>query len=219
MGGFAQYLPPLAHGLGMTALLVVISGAIGSAAGLILGLAATSPLPPLRWASNIYTNIIRGIPPLVILFFMYFALPLYFPLLTLSNELTAVIGLSIYAAAYIGEIVRGSIRAVPTGQSEAAEALGMGYLVRFRYVIVPQAMRVVLPPGIAFLISLVKASALASVIGYVELTKEGHIVSTLNNQPLNVFLVVAGFYFVISYPLALLGRWAERRLASAVRAT
>lgn len=213
MDGFAQYLPPLVQGLGMTALLVVISGAIGSAAGLILGLAATSPLPPVRWVSNIYTNVIRGIPPLVILFFMYFAIPIFFPLLTLSNQLTAIIGLSVYAAAYIGEIVRGSINAIPAGQGEAAQALGMNYYVRLRYVIVPQGMRLMVPPGIAFLISLVKASALASVIGYVELTKEGHIVSTLNNQPLNVFLVVAVFYFAISYPLALLGRWAERRLA------
>ena len=70
-----------------------------------------------------------------------------------------------------------------------------------------------MPSELGFLISLVKASALASVIGYDELTEEGHIVSTLNNQPLNVFLVVAVFYFVISYPLALLGRWYERRLA------
>lgn len=213
MGGFAQYLPPLAQGLGKTALLVVVSGAIGSVAGLILGLAATSPLPPARWVSNIYTNIIRGIPPLIILFFMYFALPLLFPLLTLSNRVTAIIGLSVYAAAYIGEIVRGSIRAIPTGQGEAAESLGMRYYLKFRYIILPQAMKIILPPGVTFLISLVKASALASVIGYVELTKEGHIVSTLNNQPLNVFLVVAVFYFAISYPLALLGRWSERRLA------
>lgn len=213
MDGFAQYLPPLAQGLGMTALLVVISGVIGCIVGLILGLAATSPLPPARWASNIYTNIIRGIPPLVILFFMYFALPILFPLLTLSQTLTAVIGLSVYAAAYMGEIVRGSIRAIPVGQGEASEALGMRYYHKFRYVIIPQAMKIILPPGIGFLISLVKASALASVIGYDELTEEGHIVSTLNNQPLNVFLVVAVFYFVISYPLALLGRWYERRLA------
>ncbi|MGH3440105.1 MAG: amino acid ABC transporter permease, partial [Sciscionella sp.] len=128
------------------------------------------------------------------------------------KEVTAVIGLSVYAAAYIGEIVRGSIRAVPRGQNEAAEALGMNYYVKVRYIVLPQAMRIVLPPGIGFLISLVKASALASVIGYIELTKEGHIISTLNEQPLNVFLVVAALYFIISYPLALLGRWCERRL-------
>jgi polar amino acid transport system permease protein len=211
--GLAQYMPALVHGLGMTALVVVISGAIGSVAGLVLGLAATSPLFPARWVSNIYTNVIRGIPPLVILFFMFYALPVLFPLLTFSPLVTAVIGLSVYAAAYIAEIVRGSINAVPDGQYEAAEALGMGYFLKFRYVVLPQAMKIVVPPGVGFLISLVKASALASVIGYFELTKEGHIVSTQNNEPLTIFLIVAGFYFVISYPMALLGRWYERRLA------
>jgi polar amino acid transport system permease protein len=206
-------MPALAHGLAMTALLVAISGAIGSVAGLILGLASTSPLFPARWVSNIYINVIRGIPPLIILFFMFFALPVLFPLATFSATITAIIGLSVYAAAYIAEIVRGSVNSVLPGQIEAAQALGMQYFVRMRYIVVPQAMKVAVPPGIGFLIALVKASALASVIGYIELTKEGHIVSTLNNQPLTVFLIVAGFYFVISYPFALLGRWSERRLA------
>ncbi|GAB3570257.1 amino acid ABC transporter permease [Spelaeicoccus albus] len=209
----AQYLPALLRGLGYTVIAVVISGIVGSLVGMVLGLAATSPLPPARWISNIYTSIIRGIPPLIILFFMFFALPILFPLLTFSPAFTAILGLSIYAAAYVGEIFRGSINAIPQGQSEAAEALGMGYFVKFRYVIVPQAMRIVLPSGMGFLISLVKASALASAIQYAELTKEANIISTINNQPLVVFLVAAALYFVISYPMALLGRWWERKLA------
>lgn len=208
-----QFLPGLISGLWLTVILVVISAAIGSVLGLLLGLAATSPLAVARWVSNIYTNVIRGIPPLIILFFMYFALPLLFPVLTLSDMVTGVIGLSIYASAYISEIMRGSILAVPHGQDEAAEVLAMGYYLKTRYVILPQAMKVALPSGIGFLISLVKASALASVIGVTELTSEGHIVSTINNQPLTVFLVVAALYFVISYPLALVGRHYERNLA------
>jgi polar amino acid transport system permease protein len=212
-GWIVQYLPPLLKGLGYTALAVAISGAIGSLVGMILGLAATSPVPPARWISNIYTNIIRGIPPLIILFFMFFALPILFPLFTFSPTFTAILGLTIYAAAYVGEIFRGSINAIPRGQYEAAEALGMGYFVKFRHIIVPQAMRIVLPSGMGFLISLVKASALASAIQYAELTKEANIISTINNQPLTLFLIAAALYFVISYPMALLGRWWERRLA------
>lgn len=212
-GNFAQYLPPLGRGAEHTLVLSVISGVLGTAAGLLLGVSRTAPLPPLRWISATYTNIIRGIPPLIILLFMYFALPILFPAVTFSRQVTAVIGLSVYAAAYIAEIVRGSIGAIPAGQSEASEALGMNYYVRFRYVILPQALKVMVPPGIGFLISLVKASALASVIGYTELTEAGHIISTQNQEPLNVFMVVAFFYFLISYPLALLGRWFERRLA------
>ncbi len=211
MNEFVQYVPSLLRGLWLTVVLVAISGAIGSVLGLLLGLGSTSALLPARWASNVYTNIIRGIPPLIILFFMYFALPVIFPLLTLSNVLTAIIGLSIYAAAYIAEIIRGSILAVPVGQQEAADALGMNYYIRIRYIILPQAIKIALPSAIGFLISLVKASALASVIGVIELTAEGHIVSTINNEPLTVFVAVAILYFVISYPLALLGRKYERK--------
>lgn len=213
MTGFFDFLPALLAGLWLTIVLVAVSAAIGSILGLLLGIAATSPLTPARWISNVYTSAIRGIPPLIILFFMYFALPLLFPALTLSNIATGIIGLSIYAAAYISEILRGSIRAVPVGQAEAADVLAMGYYLKTRYIILPQAMKIALPSGIGFLISLVKASSLASVIGVTELTSEGHIVSTINNQPLVVFLIVAGLYFVISYPLALVGRHYERSLA------
>lgn len=213
MTDILDFMPALLSGLVLTVVLVAISGVVGAIAGMILGVAATSPVAIARWISVVYTNVIRGIPPLIILFFMYFALPLLFPLLTLSNIATGIIGLSIYSAAYISEIVRGSILAIPRGQSEAAEVLAMGYFVKMRYIVLPQAMKIATPSGIGFLISLVKASALASVIGVTELTAEGHIVSTINNEPLTVFLVVAALYFVISYPLALLGRRFERKLA------
>ncbi|GAA3754519.1 amino acid ABC transporter permease [Microbacterium kribbense] len=213
MSDVLSFMPALLAGLVLTVVLVVASAIIGTIVGLVLGVAATSPLRVARWISNIYTNVIRGIPPLIILFFMYFALPLVLPALTLSAITTGIIGLSIYAAAYIAEIFRGSILAIPQGQSEAADVLAMGYFTKMRHVILPQALKIAMPSAIGFLISLVKASSLASVIGVTELTSEGHIVSTINNEPLTVFLIVAALYFVISYPLALLGRHFERRLA------
>jgi polar amino acid transport system permease protein len=213
MTDLVSFIPALLTGLVLTVILVVASAIIGSIVGLLLGVAATSPLAVARWISNIYTNVIRGIPPLIILFFMYFALPLVLPALTLSAITTGIIGLSIYAAAYVGEIFRGSILAIPQGQSEAADILAMSYSTKMRHVILPQALKIAMPSAIGFLISLVKASSLASVIGVTELTSEGHIVSTINNEPLTVFLIVAALYFVISYPLALLGRRLERRLA------
>jgi polar amino acid transport system permease protein len=143
---------------------------------------------------------------------MYFAIPLLMPAATFSRGFTAIVGLSVYAGAYMAEIVRGSIEAIPKGQTEAAQALGMKYVLRLRYIILPQAMKIAVPPGIGFLISLVKASSLVSVIGYIELTKAGRIVSTLNQEPLLTFLVVAALYFLLSYPIALFGRWYERRL-------
>ncbi|MGH3627805.1 MAG: amino acid ABC transporter permease [Sciscionella sp.] len=209
---FLQYLPPLLRGAGLTLFLIAVSGVASSVIGLIFGLARSSPVPPVRWVSAIYINFIRGQPPLIILLFMYFVIPLLVPAATFSRAFTAIVGLSVYGGAYMAEIVRGSIDAVPKGQSEAAEALALRYFQKFRYIILPQAMKIAVPPGIGFLISLVKASALVSVIGYVELTKAGRIVSTLNQQPLTTFLIVAIFYFVISYPISRLGRWYERRL-------
>lgn len=213
MGDFAQYLPPLLRGAGLTLFLVVVSGAIGTLLGLLFGLARVSPAAPVRWVAAVYVNFLRGQPALVILLFAYFAVPLLFPALAFSRGFTAIAGLSIYASAYIAEIFRGSIEAIPRGQTEASKALGMGYYHRFRHIILPQAMKIAVPPGIGFLISLVKASALVSVIGYVELTRAGKIVSTINQEPLTTFLVVSALYFILSYPISLLGRWYERRLA------
>jgi len=212
-GGFAQFLPPLLRGTELTLMLVGVSGVVGTILGLVFGMARIAPVPPLRWVAAVYINFLRGQPILIILLFIYFALPLLFPLATFNRGFTAIVALSIYAGAYMAEIFRGSIEAIPKGQEEAAEALGMGYFLKFRHVILPQAMKIAAPPAIGFLISLVKASALVSVIGFIELTKAGRIISTINQEPLQTFLVVAALYFIVSYPISLLGRWYERRLA------
>lgn len=212
LDGFGQYMPPLLHGAELTLYICTVSAVIGTILGLIVGAARSSPVRILRWASAVYTNFIRGIPILIILLFMYFSMPLLFPAATFSRGFTAIVGLSIYAGAYMAEIFRGSIEAIPRGQLEAAEALGMHYFHKMRYVVLPQAMKIAVPPGIGFLIALVKASSLVSVIGYIDLTKSGKIVTTLNQEPLTTFIIVAALYFVISYPISLLGRWYERRL-------
>ena len=211
--GFVQFLPPLLRGTELTLMLVGVSGVVGTILCLVFGMARIAPVPPLRWVAAVYINFLRGQPILIILLFIYFALPLLFPLATFNRGFTAIVALSIYAGAYMAEIFRGSIEAIPKGQEEAAEALGMGYFLKFRHVILPQAMKIAAPPAIGFLISLVKASALVSVIGFIELTKAGRIISTINQEPLQTFLVVAALYFIVSYPISLLGRWYERRLA------
>jgi len=205
-----QHLSPLVKGAEFTIVLCVISGVIGSVFGVLLGLAKTSPNRVARWLSAIYVNIVRGVPLLVIIFFVYFGIPLMFPGLGLSAFLSAIIALSGFAAAYVAEIVRGSIEAIPKGQGEAADALGLNYYTKYRYVIIPQAMKIAVPPGIGFLISLVKDSSLVTVIGYVELTKSGSIVSNLTGDPIKTYLVVAGMYFVICYGISLIGRQYEK---------
>jgi polar amino acid transport system permease protein len=207
-----ENMRPLLEGAKLTLFLVATSGLFGGIIGLVFGLARVAPLAPIRWLAALYVNFVRGQPVLIILLFLYFAMPLMMPSITVDRGPTAIVGLSVYAGAYFAEIIRGAIEAVPRGQAEAASALGMGYLLRYRYIILPQAMKGAVPPAIGFLISLVKASSLVSVIGYVELTKAGRIVSTLNQEPLLTFLVVAALYFVLSYPIALFGRWYEGRL-------
>jgi len=211
--GFAwEHLLPLAKGAVSTIALCVVSGVLGTVLGLLLGLGRTSPSRIARWICAIYVNAVRGVPLLVIIFFMYFGIPLFWPTVDLSTFVTGVIALTGFAAAYIAEIFRGSIEAVPRGQGEAAEALGLGYYAKYRFVILPQALKIAVPPGISFLIALVKDSSLVAVIGFVELTKAGTIVSNLTGDPLTTYLIVAGLYFVICYGISVLGRRYEARV-------
>lgn len=206
-----QHLVPLAEGALATLVLCLVAGIAGSILGLILGIAKASPSRIARWISSIYVNLIRGVPLLVIIFFMYFGIPMLFPGAGASAFVTAVVALTVFAAAYIAEIVRGSIQAVAKGQSEAAEALGLNYYLKYRYVIMPQAMKIVVPPGISFLIALVKDSSLITVIGYMELMHAGTVVSNLTAEPIGTFVVVAAMYFVICYGISLLGQLYEKK--------
>jgi polar amino acid transport system permease protein len=212
--GFVQFLPPLLRGTELTLMLVGVSGVVGTILGLVFGMARIAPVPPLRWVAAVYINFLRGQPILIILLFIYFALPLLFPAATFNRGFTAIVGLSIYAGAYMAEIFRGSINAVPTGQTEAAKALGLSYGRRLRHVVLPQAMRIAVPPGIGFLIALIKDSSLVSVIGFVELTRSGTTISNLTAQPIITYLVVAVLYFVICYGVSKLGSWYENRSGS-----
>ncbi len=207
----AHDLELLLRGAVWTVALCATAGFLGTLLGLALGLAATSPSRAARWAAAVYVHVVRGVPLLIIVFFAYFGIPLMFPSLALSAFATAVIALTVFSAAYMAEIFRGSINAVPKGQSEAAAALGLGYWPTYRYVILPQAMRVAVPPGIGFLIALIKDSSLVTVIGFLELTHAGTVVSNLTADPITTYSVVAAFYFVICYAVSRLGRWYEHR--------
>ena len=133
-----QDLVPLVEGAWLTIQLCAVSGVLGVIFGLILGIARTSPSKIARWISTIYISCVRGIPVLVIIFFVFFGIPLLFPGLEPDKFSSAVIALTCFAAAYVAEIVRGSIEAVAKGQSEAADALGLDYWRKLRYVILPR---------------------------------------------------------------------------------
>lgn len=206
-----QDLVPLVEGAWLTIQLCTVSGILGVIFGLVLGIARTSPSRTARWISTIYISCVRGIPVLVIIFFVFFGIPLLFPGLEPDKFSSAVIALTCFAGAYVAEIVRGSIEAVAKGQSEAADALGLDYWRKLRYVILPQAVKIMVPPGIGFLIGLVKDSSLVTVTGLLELTHAGNVVTNLTGDPIKTFLIVAAMYFVICYGISSLGRLYERR--------
>lgn len=206
------------QGTFVTLQICVLSVALGGAVGVVSGVLAAGPLAPLRWLSAIWVAAIRGVPVLLIIFFVYFALPLISPGSNVPDYWAAVLALTIFASAYVSEIVRGSIQAIPVGQIEAAEALGLSWIKQMRWVIMPQAARIMVPPGIGFLVVLIKDSSLVAVIGLIELTRAGNIVASQTGQPILAYLVVGAVYFVICFALSAAGRRYERRLTIHARA-
>jgi len=127
------------------------------------------------------------------------------------------IGFTLHASAFLGEIWRGSIQAVPRGQTEAAHALGIHYMTRMRRVVLPQALRISLPATVGFFVQLIKGTSLAAIVGFTELARAGSIVSNQTFQPLLVYGIVGLLYFTMCWPLSLYGSRLERRLATAAR--
>lgn len=129
----------------------------------------------------------------------------------------AALGLSLNASAFLGEIWRGCIESVPKGQWEAAAALGLRYAAIMRLIVLPQALRVALPPTVGFLVQLIKATSLASIIGFVELTRAAQVINNATFRPFLIFGIVAVVYFLMCWPLSLYSRHMERRLGAAAR--
>ena len=149
------------------------------------------------------------------LFLVYFGLNIFGA--GINVWLAASLALTLHASAFLGEIWRGCIQAVPSGQSEAAWALGLRYVDRMKSIILPQAAKIAVAPTVGFLVQLIKGTSLASIIGFVELTRAGQIINNATFVPFKVFGLVAILYFVLCWPLSLLARWMERRFAVATQ--
>jgi polar amino acid transport system permease protein len=160
---------------------------------------------------HLYVELFQGTPLLLQLFLVFFGLPLLG--VDVPPLAAAGIALTFYASAFLAEIWRGCIDAIPRGQWDASGALGLNFLTQMRDVILPQALRIAVPPTVGFLTQLVKATALASIVGFVELTKSGQNVSNATFQPLLVYGIVALIYFAICYPLTFCARILERKLS------
>lgn len=193
-----------------TIVLSVIALLGGALLGVAVALARISPLRPIRFAAQVYQFVIQGTPLLVLLFIAYFGVA--FLGFDVPSLVSAAFAFSLYAGAFLGDIWRGAIQAVGNGQWEGAAALGLGWWRTLQRVIVPQAIRIAVPPTLGFCVQLVKNTALASVIGFVELTRAGQIVSNSTFQPLKVFSTVAAMYFVICFALSAIARQLETKV-------
>ncbi|NEJ72776.1 ABC transporter permease subunit [Rhizobium phaseoli] len=202
-------------GLKWTVVLSAVGFVCGCIAGLGVALARVSGNPLLERLTAGYIAVFQGTPLLMQLFVVYYGLALVG--LMLDAWVAVAIGLTLHASAYLGEIWRGSIEAVPRGQTEAAKALSLRYVSRMRDVILPQALRISLPATIGFLVQLIKGTSLASIVGFTELTRAGNIISNQIFQPLTVFGVVGILYFLMCCPLTILGARLERKFAASAR--
>ncbi|ASV83882.1 amino ABC transporter, permease, 3-TM region, His/Glu/Gln/Arg/opine family domain protein [Ochrobactrum quorumnocens] len=200
----------LLTGLQWTILLTAIALIGGGIAGFLIALARVSTMKWLRVAAGTYIQIIQGIPVLMILFLSYYGLSLAG--FDLHPLLAAGASMSVYASGYLAEIWRGCIQSVPKQQWEASESLALTRVQQYRYVILPQAVRISLPSTVGFAVQVVKNTSIASIIGFVELARAGTLINNATFQPFRVFVVVAALYFAVCYPLSLLSRWLERRL-------
>ncbi|QND41480.1 amino acid ABC transporter permease (plasmid) [Rhizobium leguminosarum bv. viciae] len=202
-------------GLKWTVVLSAVGFVCGGIAGLGVALARASGIPLLERVTAAYIAVFQGTPLLMQLFVVYYGLALLG--LMLDARVAVAIGLTLHASAYLGEIWRGSIEAVPRGQTEAAKALSLRYVSRMRDVILPQALRISLPATVGFLVQLIKGTSLASIVGFTELTRAGNIISNQIFQPLTVFGIVGALYFLMCCPLTILGARLERKFAASAR--
>ncbi len=193
-----------------TVALTAIAFTGGTLVGLSIALLRVSPIGPLRWLGALYVHAVQGTPLLAWLFVFFFGLSIVG--ITVSPWIAAAAAYSIYAGAFLGEIWRGCLQSISRTQWEAGASLGLSFVEQLRYVIVPQAVRVAIPPTVGFLVQLIKNTSLAAVIGFVELTREGQLTTATTFRPFTVYLLVAALYFTLCFPLTTWSRRLEGRL-------
>jgi His/Glu/Gln/Arg/opine family amino acid ABC transporter permease subunit len=198
--------------IGGTLRLAVPAIALGFALGIVVGLARLARAPWIRVPATVYVEFFRGVPLVMVIFWIWFVVPqiLHRPIPEYGVALTAFV---VFEAAYFGEIVRAGVQSVARGQVEAATALGMTATSTMTSVVLPQALRNMLPSLVTQAIVLFKDTSLASIIGYVDLTKAAQIVNNREIRPFELYLFIAVVYWMCTYSLSRLARRLERRTA------
>lgn len=189
--------------------LVGIATLLGFPGGMIMAALLGSRIGAIRTVADAFVYVIQGVPIVVILFMAYYGLPRIG--VNLPPFLAMGVAFTLFTGAFLGEIWNSAVAAVARGQREAAHALGLSPATTMIAIIIPQAVRIAIPPTIGFLVQLVKGTSVVSIIGITELTRAAQIVSNATFKPLPVFLVAAAFYFAINFPMTMFSRWLERR--------
>lgn len=204
-------LPYLLGGLKLTLLVTVISMVIGSSLGTLVAIMRLSRMRAVRTIATVYTDFLRSLPALMLLVWIYTALPLVTGLI-LPPFVSGVTALSLNCSAYIAEVVRSGLTSLSRGQEEAGLALGMRRTQVYRRVLLPQAIRRMIPPFGTIWVSLFKDTSLVSVISVSEIMYRTKVLSTETFRPLEVFTAGAVLYFIITYPQARLVNWSQKKL-------
>ena len=200
-------------GIALTLYLAVVSGVLSFLGGLVLGMLSLARTRWIRYPVEVFIQLVRGMPLLMVIFWLFFLLPALLGR-TVAENWTVIAALTVFTSAYFSQIVRAGIAAIPAGQREAAISTGLTSRQAMMYVILPQALRNMIPSFVNQFVSLIKDTSLAFIVGVSELT---HIATQINNRslvhPAEIFLFVAAVYFVICYALTAYSRRLERRLA------
>ncbi len=193
-----------------TLLLTAIAFVGAAAIGMVVALIRVAPFKPARFLAGAYIQVVQGTPLLVWLFVIFFGVPLLG--VTVNPWIAAALAFSVYGSAFLGEIWRGALQSIPKTQWEAGASLGLSTAEQLRHVIIPQSVRIAIPPTVGFLVQLIKNTSLAATIGLVELTREGQLTAAGTFASFSVYLTVAALYFAICFPLTQWSRSLERKL-------
>ena len=221
--GAGSYLSTLASGLGWTLATALTAWCMALVLGVAVGILRTLPAGLATRLGNGYVELFRNVPLLVQMFLWYFVAPELLPKalgdgikqLPHASFLTAVVCLGFFTSARVAEQVRAGISSLPRGQAMAAMALGLTLPQSLRLIVLPQALRMSFAPTVGFLVQLIKGTSLAAIIGFVELSRSGQLVSSVTYKPLLAFGLVAACYFAICFPLSRYSARLEKRFAVA----
>ena len=211
MGGFSlNHMIYLLEGVGWTIVLSALAFVLGGLAGFGIMLLRTAEMKWVRLLALVYVQIVQGTPLLILLFLIYFGLGVFG--ISVPALMAAGLALMVYCSAFLGEIWRGCIEAVPRTQAEAAACIALTRWQALIDVILPQAMRIATPPTVGFFVQVVKSTSLASVVGFVELTRSAQVINNSIYEPFFVFGIAGTLYFALCYPLSRWSRGLERKL-------